>query len=32
MLNSKLHDENTFYRAFIKDLENCKEEGRFDTK
>ena len=26
MFNSKLHDENTFYRAFIKDLENCKEE------
>lgn len=26
MFNSKLYDESTFYRAFIKDLEGCKEE------
>lgn len=23
---SQLHNEKTFYRSFIKDLENCKEE------
>ena len=23
---SNLHDENTFYQAFIKDLEKCQEE------
>lgn len=23
---SQLHDETTFYKAFLKDLENCKEE------
>ncbi len=26
MLNSKLFDEKSFYSAFIKDLEGCKEE------
>lgn len=26
MFNSKLYDESTFYIAFIKDLEGCKEE------
>lgn len=26
MFNSSLHDEKTFYKAFLKDLENCKEE------
>ncbi|MCL5411918.1 MAG: phospholipase D-like domain-containing protein [Patescibacteria group bacterium] len=24
--NSKLHDETTFYQAFIKDLKNCRKE------
>lgn len=24
--SSNLHDEKTFYKTFIKDLENCKEE------
>lgn len=26
LLNSQLFDEKTFYQAFIKDLENCREE------
>src|SRR3989344_8407212 len=26
MFNSSLHDEKTFYHAFIYDLERCKEE------
>ncbi len=26
MLNSSLHDETTFYKAFIKDLERCQVE------
>lgn len=26
MLNSQLHDEKTFYKAFLRDLEACKEE------
>lgn len=26
MLNSQLHDEKTFYRAFIRDLDACREE------
>ena len=26
LLKSELHDEKTFYQAFIRDLENCKEE------
>ena len=26
MFNSTLHDETTFYRAFIRDLEGCREE------
>jgi len=26
MFNSQLHDEKTFYRAFLKDLEHCREE------
>jgi len=26
MFNSKLYDEKSFYPAFIKDLESCKEE------
>jgi len=26
VFNSSLHDEKTFYKAFLKDLENCKEE------
>ncbi len=26
ILNSSLHDENTFYKAFFKDLASCKTE------
>lgn len=26
LLKSKLFDETTFYKSFIRDLENCKEE------
>lgn len=26
MFNSQLHDEKTFYKAFLGDLETCKEE------
>lgn len=26
MLDSQLHDEKTFYKAFLRDLEACKEE------
>ncbi len=26
LLTSELHDEKTFYKVFIQDLENCKEE------
>lgn len=26
LLKSNLHDENTFYEAFIKDLKRCKKE------
>lgn len=26
MFNSTLHDETTFYSAFIRDLEGCREE------
>lgn len=26
MLNSQLHDQKTFYNAFLKDLEACREE------
>lgn len=26
MNNSSLHDEKTFYQAFVRDLERCKEE------
>ena len=26
MLNSKLHDEKTFYQTFLQDLEKCKDE------
>ncbi len=26
MFNSELHDEKTFYRAFLKDLEDCRKE------
>lgn len=26
MVNSRLHDESTFYQAFIRDLEKCQEE------
>lgn len=26
LLASELYDEKTFYKAFIEDLENCKEE------
>lgn len=25
-ISSKLHDETTFYKAFIKDLKKCREE------
>lgn len=26
LLTSKLHDDNNFYEAFVKDLKKCKEE------
>ncbi len=26
MFNSQLHDEKTFYNAFLRDLEGCREE------
>ncbi len=26
MFNSSLHDERTFYKTFLKDLEGCREE------
>ncbi len=26
LVKSKLYDENTFYKSFIKDLKKCKEE------
>lgn len=26
MFNSQLHDERTFYNAFLRDLDGCKEE------
>lgn len=26
MFSSSLHDEKTFYRAFLKDLDSCQEE------
>ena len=26
MFNSQLHDEKTFYKAFLKDLDACREE------
>lgn len=26
MFNSQLHDEKTFYRAFLRDLDACREE------
>jgi len=26
MINSRLHDESTFYQAFIRDLEECQKE------
>jgi len=26
MINSQLHDEKTFYQAFLRDLEACREE------
>ena len=26
LIDSTLFDENTFYKAFMKDLNNCKEE------
>src|SRR5258706_11550303 len=26
MFNSQLHDEKTFYKAFLKDLESCRKE------
>ena len=25
-VNSELHDETTFYKAFIKDLKKCREK------
>ena len=26
MFNSQLHDEKTFYKAFLRDLEHCRKE------
>jgi len=26
MFNSQLHDEKTFYKAFLRDLDRCREE------
>lgn len=31
LIGSKLYDETTFYKAFIKDLKKCKEEAIIES-
>ncbi len=31
LLTSKLYDEDTFYKAFLKDLANCQSEAIIES-